>query len=203
MKTKFMNQRGQGMTEIVLMLPIFIILMAGTASIAYMCWQGLKVQQAANLAARINGQERISGGPSESSIRQDNGLDGGVERAPDDSEIEQLSNDPNALSGLKAKPSGGVYGKMYTAVHEMFNTGEQAKLFVPPPINQGINTDTVQVVRVLNPPKVLGFQLSPVRLEARAYGGEDTHLYALPRWGKTSNTNNPFYSKELTNPDNQ
>lgn len=196
------SDRGQGMTEIALLLPLFIILVAGTGSIAYICWQGIKVQQAANLAARINGQERVAGGRSEATIQQDNGLDGAVERVPEPGDIQRLTSDPNALSGFKARPNGGTYAKMYEAVHEMFSPGEQAKLFIPPPINQGINTDTVQVVRILNPPKIFGFQMKPIRLEAKAYGGEDTRQYGLPRWGRTNPGTNPFYQSALTNPDN-
>jgi hypothetical protein len=196
------NQKGQGMSEIVLMLPLFLILAAGSISIAYMCWQGIKVQQAANLAARIQGQERVSGGVSQQSISRDNGMEGMGDQVPDEDDVAKMGNGAN-MSGWKSRPSGGVYGRFYDAVHTMFSKNEQNKLFVPPPINQGINTDTVQVVRVLTPPKILDFQLKPIRLEAKAYGGEDSHMYALPRWGSTANNNDQFYTTAITNPDGQ
>src|SRR5262245_41063657 len=87
---------GQGMTEIVIMMPLFVILACGVLSIGYMCWQGLKVQEAANLAARIQGQERVSGGASTDTILQDNGLDAAGDRLPDDDNIQHLANNPDA-----------------------------------------------------------------------------------------------------------
>ena len=201
-----LGRSGQGMSEITLMLPLFILLAGGAMAVAYICWQGIKVQQAANLAARIQGQERVSGASASDAsvgqhfIEQDNGVDGGGDTVPDDASIQGLSNNPNALNGFHTKPTGGVYGKLYQAVHDMFNPGEQKKLFVPLPI-QGLNTDSVEVVRVLNPPKIFDMQLKPVKLQARAYGGEDTHLYGLPRWGR-DNANGQFYTSALQNPDN-
>jgi hypothetical protein len=198
-----MNRKGQATTELAIILPLFVLLAGGLLSVGYICWQGLKVQEAANLAARIQGEERVGGGVSADSIQQDNGLDGSGDRVPDDSLIGGLSKNPDALSGMKSKPTGGVYGKIYKAVHQMFTKGEQEKLFVPPPIKQGINSDTVQVVRVLNPPKFLDFKLAPIRLEAEAYGGEDSHMYGLPRWGRTADSPGQFYTTNIKNPDNK
>lgn len=184
------------------MLPLFMILAAGALFVGYICWQGLKVQQAANLAARIQGQERVGGGRSQQSIAQDNGLDSGGDTVPDDSSMSGLAQDPNALDRFKSAPNGGVYGKFYQAVHEMFGPGEQQKLFVPPPEKEGINSDRIRVIRVLNPPKIFDYQMKPIKLEATAYGGEDTHMYGLPRWGKTANSQGQFYTGALENPNN-
>lgn len=194
------NDRGQATTEIVLLLPIFLLLAAGMVMLGYIALQGLKVQEAANLAARIQGQERVSGGTSRQSILQDNGLDGAVEKVPTKEDLAQLKHNPNGLSGFKAAPNGGVYGKYYRAVHAMFSPGEQKKLFVPPPIKEGTNTDTIRIVRVLNPPKIFGFKLKPIRLEATAYGGEDSHMYSLPRWGRSGSGGpnaQPFYHGQI------
>src|SRR5262245_39084837 len=108
---------GQGTTEIALMLPLFVILLGGVLFVGYMCWQGLKVQQAANLAARIQGQERVAGGyapPNNPNvgvqfIRQDNGIDGGGDKIPDN--LDALDGNPDAFAQYKVKPTGGVYGK--------------------------------------------------------------------------------------------
>jgi hypothetical protein len=196
MKT-FKSNSGQATTEIVIMLPLFLLLAFGAIAITYICWQGIKVQEAANLAARIQGQERISGGHSEESIRQDNGLDGGFDKLPTAEDLSQLDSSDDGLSGFKSKPAGGVYGRYYQAVHDMFGKGEQKKLFVPPPTNVGLNTDTIKVVRVLNPPKFFDFKLKPIRLEATAYGGEDVHMYALPRWGSTEGSSDQFYQGQI------
>ncbi len=188
---------GQATSELILLVPLFVFMAGGALSIGYMCWQGLKVQQAANLAARIQGQERVMGGTSQQSILHDNGLDGPKDQVPDDSVLQNPSNAP--INGMQGAPSSGVYGKFYAAVRKMFGPGEQDKLFVPPPVNAGFNTDTVQVVRVLKPPKILNYQLPSIKLEAFAYGGEDPHMYGLPRWGRVDGVA-PFYQTEIQNP---
>jgi hypothetical protein len=52
----------------------------------------------------------------------------------------------------------------------------------------------VKVIRVLNPPDILGFKLDPITLKGEAYGGEDPHMYGLPRWGSTPNKRNYYES---------
>jgi len=64
-----------------------------------------------------------------------------------------------------------------------------------------MNSDKVQVIRLLQPPKIFDLQLPPVKLEASAYGGEDPHMYGLPRWGKVDK-NNPFFVEKIKNPRN-
>src|SRR5688572_3895751 len=68
------RRAGQATTEMLFILPLLLILAACAAYITYICWQGLKVQQAANLAARINGQERVGGAKDFNQIYLDNGL---------------------------------------------------------------------------------------------------------------------------------
>ena len=189
---------GQGTAEILLMLPLFVILAGGALCIGYMCWQGLKVQQAANLAARMQGQQRVGGGTTATNINVENGLTGTGDRAPTREEAQRMVTDINALNGNRAgTPPGGVYGDFYKAVRNMFGVKEGRRLVVPPP-HRGANTDAVKVVRVLKPPKILDLQLKPVLLEAYAYGGEDTRMYGLPRWGGTGvDPTTPFYKTAI------
>lgn len=171
--------RGQASTELVLMMPVFILMIGIALSVGYMCWQGIKVQQAANFAARIQGQERIGGGRDPGSINYENGLVGIA---------DQVS--VSGASGVKTGAIPGLYGRYRAAVQRLFNSGEQIKLFVPAP-KLGINTDQVRVVRVLKPPKILNFQMKPILLDGEAYGGEDPRMYGLPRWG------NSFYQSQI------
>src|ERR1051326_2875203 len=46
---------GQAITEMVIVIPLLIMLLSGAMAWVYTCWQGVKVQQAANIAARIQG----------------------------------------------------------------------------------------------------------------------------------------------------
>lgn len=180
---------GQAMTELVFILPFILVLAGGAISVAYICFQGLKVQQAANLAARIQGQERVAGGKVVASILQDNGVGDGTgdDAASAAKALQELQSNPHALDGRTVTLPTGVYGHYYKAVQSLFSKGEQEKLFVLPP-HSGINTDAVEVIRILAPPKILNYQMPPVELTATAYGGEDTHAFGLPRWGSVPNT---------------
>jgi hypothetical protein len=199
------SHNGQAMTEMIFILPLFLFLTGGAMAVTYMCWQGIKVQQAANLAARIEGQERVAGGPGVTDIQQVNGLYPGVGDAdPTDPANRALimKNPSSALNALtKARPPDvagqpSVYGKYYDVIRGMFSSGENQKLYVPPP-NIGVNTDQVKVVRVMAPPSIFGRQLPSLTLEGDAYGGEDPHMYSLPRWGHfgspTSNNSNQLF----------
>jgi hypothetical protein len=142
-------QSGQSVAEFVILVPLFVLMAGVMVSVAYICFQGIKVQQAANLAARIQGQERILGGSS-----------------PDSLELDDRN----------------LYNNITKAVKRFFNKGEEAKLTIYRP-DIGINSDRVTIERVLNPPNILGLKLPEVKLEATAYGGEDTHMHSMPRWG--------------------
>lgn len=189
------NRQGQASIEVMLLLPLFMLLAAGFLCVGYMCWQGIKVQQAANLAARIQGQERVAGGTSSGSIDNDNGINQGFgDKAP----MEPSKNQLVSLSGFgkNQPPTTSVYGRYYKEVQDMFNKGEQEKLYIPEP-KTGINTDRVRVVRILQPPKIFGLQLDPIVFDATAYGGEDSRMYGLPRWGRTANGNGQFYTGQI------
>ena len=178
------RSRGQAITEMLFILPLFVVLSVGMVSVGYMCMQGMKVQEAANLAARIQGQERVLGGPDVTRINQDNGVDGGGDKLPTGAELYSLKSDQLEHH----KPAYGVYAKVYSTIQSMFSAAEQKGLLIPPP-KQGVNSDQVQVVRVLTPPKILN--LPNIPLQATAYGGEDPHMYGLPRWGHVGvNTGN-------------
>jgi hypothetical protein len=159
-----------------------------------MCYQGLKTQQAANLAARIQGQERVMGGATARSILDDNGgADGSGDWVPA-SNPDPEAESPALHARAGAAPSlRSVYGRYYKAAKDLF--GARDKVFVPPPIS-GVNTDQVRVVRVMNPPKMFGLQLKPMVVEATAYGGEDSRMYGLPRWGTSSNGAS-FYKSQI------
>ena len=46
----------------------------------------------------------------------------------------------------------------------------------------------------------VGLELKPIILEAKAYGGEDTHMWALPRWGplkKDDGIDKPFWQDQI------
>jgi len=197
------REAGQGMSELVIMLPLLVMLAFGALAITYMCWQGIKVQEAANLAARVQGQERVAGGTSANDINQVNGTGPGMGGDADPS-AHINPNDPTQIQTLRtlAPPMGGpspstVYGKYRQIVRDLFTTGEQEHLYVPPPVRGSI-TDQVKVVRLMQPPALFSWQMDPVMVTSTAYGGEDTNMYSLPRWGKTSsNGNNNLYWQQI------
>lgn len=164
---------GQAMTEIALIIPLLLMLGAGAMFVIYVCSQGIKVQQAANLAARIQGQERIAGGLNTASIEGDDGVYLGL----------------GGNEGIPGSTSG-VYGEIQAAVKQFFSPSEQdpMHLSTPPPIyGQAGNTDAVTVYRYIYPPSnMFGLNLQPLTLGATAYGGEDPRAYGLPRWGSTT-----------------
>jgi hypothetical protein len=203
------NKRGQAVTELVFLIPLLLMLGAGSIFIIYICSQGIKVQQAANLAARIQGQERIAGGLSGSTIQGDNGTFSGANgRLLGDPD---LSNSPAMTDALlanlraqklqQAPAADTVYGEIQTAVKQFFTTSEILNLFVPAPdYGQAGESDSIKVFRVVTPPEIFGFKMQPLVLQGKAYGGEDPRAYGLPRWGSTSNFNNSkFWTQKDSN----
>lgn len=191
---------GQATTEMIFLLPIFVILTAAAVFFAYIGWQGVKVQNAANLAARIAGQEYVGGAKDFATIMQDNGLvtslnvqaagDGDPTECaakPTGDEqrkcIDKLANGKPKLAG--GPTSGGLYWSYRRRVYEMFSAGEQDRLFVPTPVSRN-ETIEVKVIRTLVPPKIMNWQMPPLVLVGQAYGGEDTYVYGLPRFGTVS-----------------
>jgi len=209
MKKTLRSISGQGTTEMVFLIPLFVVLGAGAIFVSYMCWQGVKAQEAANVAARIAGQETVGGAQDYSTLLRDNGLvtSVGVNTAgdPDPSSCTQANSAQmqacldNLLktnggsgstvgnNGTKTPANGGsgVYWSYRKLVYALFSTGEQKNLFVPTPVTRGGESE-VTVARVMRPPKIFGWQPPIVSIEAKAYGGEDTYMYSLPRWGETS-----------------
>jgi hypothetical protein len=186
-----MNKRGQAAAELAMIVPLLVMLCAGAMAVAYICWQGIKTQEAANLAARIQGQERVSGGTSVGNISFENG---------DYLKGDSVPGDPEDVRrGLRSRtrpPLRTVYGRYYAAAKSLFSPNEQTKLFIPRPVTR-TNSDEVRVVRVMNPPKVFNFELPSVKIESNAYGGEDSYMYGLPRWGKVGNGDKPFYQTQI------
>jgi hypothetical protein len=198
----------------VFLIPLLMTLAAGTLAVVYMSWQGVKVQQVANLAARIQGQERVAGGIDFSTIQHDNGVDlpGDVDptlnsAALDAANLQTLEQTP------KAHPSPNtVYGKIEKLIRDQFYGNEQAGLFIPPPQYGLVGySDQVKVVRIWQPPQFFGFNVPPITVEATAYGGEDAHMYGLVRWGHTNQGGGgaPFWAEHsngqytnLPNPNN-
>jgi hypothetical protein len=173
----------------VILLPFLLTLAAGVLAVVYMCWQGVKVQQAANLAARIQGQERVAGGVSYSTIQQDNGVNQGGDVDPTlGKPMDTARYQALILGGQKGKPAAGsVYGKIKQLVRAQFSQAEQAGLFVPFPSYGLVGySDQVKVVRIWQLPAIFGLNVAPVSLQATAYGGEDSHMYGLVRWGHTN-----------------
>ena len=199
------SKSGQSLAEMVVFLPMLLMMAAGAIFIVYMCWQGVKVQQAANMAARVEGEERVAGGTSAGSIREVNGLGiGGDEDITANGMPDASSLSGKNSTNLAAIPTNSVYGKYRSLVRGMFGAGEIPHLFVPPPV-LGANTDRVKVTRVMTPPSVFGMQMTPVVIDATAYGGEDSHMYALPRWGCTGSNcdpSKPYWQQILKDPNN-
>ena len=199
-----LSRCGQATTEMVFIIPLLMMLAAGAVAVVYMCWQGVKVQAAANLAARVQGQERVAGGVNFSTIQHDNGVD---LRGDVDPTLGSTPLDANALQALegaqKPKPSPGtVYGKILKLVRDQFSGSELEGLFVPEPQYGLVGySDQVKVVRVWQPPQFFGLNIPPITVQATAYGGEDSHMYGLVRWGHTTpgGAGTPFWAERGTN----
>jgi hypothetical protein len=182
------NRKGQAMTEMLFILPLFVAVAAAGIFVVYTSWQNVRVQQAANLAARIQGQERIGGGRSVQEIERENGVGAGDE-------------DPTTTSGKVANasgsaPTGSVYEKFHKRVKAMFPYARKSTYVPPPEIGQ--NVDRVKVIRVINLPKIPFFEWktkdTQVKLKGEAYGGEDTFMYGLPRWGRSNSAESEWRS---------
>jgi hypothetical protein len=181
-----MNKRGQATTEMVLLMPLLVVLLGAAMFVAYACWQGIKVQQAANFAARIQGQERVSGGRTEPEINSNNGIDGEHDDDPTNSDPSEKYT-KKSRSDLKAH---SVYGKFFNLAKGMFSPGVRDQVFVPLP-KIGQNVDEVKVIRLIDLPKLPFMKESSsfgqIKLEGTAWGGESPSMYALPRWGNGPN----------------
>lgn len=206
------NRIGQATTEMVFLLPLLVVLAAGCAFVAYICSQGLKVQEAANLGARIAGQETVGGAKDLATLQQDNGgvTSFGVSSAGDTDPstcdnlqgqqqqqcLNGILNQGGALGTKASKDFGqGVYWNYRKLIYNLFNRGEQSKLYVPLP-KQVDGMSEVRVARIMQPPQVFGWKPPTIKIEAKGYGGEDTYMYSLPRFGRTgNNASSPFWQQ--------
>src|ERR1019366_5931745 len=68
------KEKGQTTVEMIFVLPLLIMLAGGMIFFVYVGFQDIKLQQAANLAARVEGQEKVSGGTSTQEIDAENGF---------------------------------------------------------------------------------------------------------------------------------
>jgi len=199
------NRRGQALTEMVVIIPLILMLAGGVSAVVYICWQGIRVQQSANFAARIQGQERVAGGVSLSTIQQDNGTAstlGDADPTQDPKAIDSKRYQALSKSSKQLAPADSVYGRVQRAVRSFFGTSEQQGLFIPLPKYGVVGySDQVKVVRLWQPPSFFGLNLNPIELWSTAYGGEDTHMYGLIRWGSTSQ-NGSNGGKFWTDPNN-
>ncbi len=185
------------MTELVIILPLFLMIAGAGISFVYMTWQGVKTQQAASLAARVQSQERVAGGQSPDKIleqnggnntsAQDHGLMGLMDNAAREPAIQWSRAPFDAPHGQalprKTSPEKSVYGNIVQRVEQMFGQKERARVYVMKP-EPGNLIDKVDVVRVFNPPPFFGFKFKKIFIKATGYAGEDTYMYSLPRWGK-------------------
>jgi TadE-like protein len=187
------NNKGQSTIEMTFILPLLIMLASAMLFLAYAGWQDLKVQQAANLAARIEGQEKVGGGRKIEDINQENGFGPGISNTDIDPSING-SNMDIAPNSTESSVTGTVYDRMRSFVRDLFSPGEKNSVFVPAPVT-GQNVDQINVYRTLRVPHIPFFTSkdklpSRILLKGTAYGGEDPFMYALPRWGKTDDSGN-------------
>ena len=185
------NAKGQSTLEMTFILPLLIMLAGAMVFFVYAGWQDLKVQQAANLAARMEGQEKVSGGTGIEAINQANGFNNseGNDVVNPDVNDKTVGVSPNtSVSPLSGVP---LFDRMKTVVRGLFSPGERVQLAFP---RTGQNVDQINVYRTLNTPHIPFFSgkdgmPSKIVLKGTSYGGEDPFMYALPRWGKTSENN--------------
>ena len=186
------QKRGQTTVEMAFLLPLMVMMIGAAMFILYVCWQGIRTQQAANLAARGQGQERVAGGTSLGGIDQDNGNTASALNTDVGVGFAQWT--PSARVNAAPTPAatgGGLSGKINDLVRALFPGTSSAQAYLQPPVI-GQNVDTVSVVRVVTMPRI-PFMNDPgtrpqITIHATSYGGEDTFMYGLPRWGRTASS---------------
>ena len=196
------DQEGQAVAELVVILPILLMLAVGVISVVYVCWQGIKVQQAANLAARIEGQERVAGGFNSASIASDNGIFPGMAGIGTNSTSGAI--DPNTLEAMRTQQqslgvmNATVFGKVIQAAKSFFSPSEQQNVVVATPQFGAVGySDKIRIFRTVTTPSGFGLPSKTITLEGTAYGGEDTHMYGLVRWGRDGqNAQTPFWAQK-------
>lgn len=183
-----MNRRGQATTEMVFIFPLLLAVIGAFMFLLYGAWQGIKTQQAANLAARIQGQERVQGGTGLPEIDRENGnAVGQGDTLSMDSSDSTDSSRPKAHGNINQPSRTSVYGRYYFLIKEQLFP-KNAQVIIPAPVI-GQNIDKVSVFRLIDVPNIPfikpGTLPKQIQLQGTAWGGEDTYMYALPRWGQT------------------
>jgi hypothetical protein len=180
--------------EFVIMVPLFAAVAAMVMFVTYICWQGVKTQQAANLAARIAGQETVGGAQTFGDIDRMNGVQNGVTN----------NNNPNPLL-----PNGAsVYNTYSTKVQALLNIHDTALLRAFPP-SIGLGSTEVKVIRSISFPAVFFLSAQQITIGddrhvmgsvhyVNAYGGEDTFMFGLPRWGGSGLGQGPYWQNLMT-----
>ena len=193
------RRSGQTTVEVAVLMPLFVALIGGAIFLVYACWQGIRTQQAANLAARVQGQERVAGGTGLTEIANENGATASQNPAIGQNTKTSGLYRFDPLSALGASPTpavsgGGLAGKINKLVRALFPGTSESEAYLQPPVI-GQNVDTVYVTRVITMPRIPFLNDNTTRpqvtIQGTAYGGEDTFMYGLPRWGKTASSNNP------------
>jgi hypothetical protein len=172
------------MVELTVVIPLLVLLATIIAGVLYVEWQGVKTQEAANLAARLEGQEHISGGKTPQQIALLNGNFEGLSR-----EMPTLNNELDRMTDQEwnhiSNSGGGNNGilniqqKMLDMVRKFI--GRESAVQTPV---IGTATDSVTVDRAVGVPAALGG--GDIVIHSTAYSGaEDTYMYGLPRWGPT------------------
>jgi len=181
--------------ELTFLLPLVIMLLGGMFFLVYAGWQDLKVQQAANLAARVEGQEKVNGGRTIYDINKENGFGPGMGRVVVNPDVKdatmEISND-NSVGPLSGQ---SLYDRLRVMVKGLYAPGERSSVQIESPLS-GQSVDQVNVYRILKMPHIPFFKdkANPlpesIMLKGTAYGGEDPFMYALPRWGTTNEHGN-------------
>jgi len=181
------NHKGQTVTEMVFVLPLLIMLAGGMLFVVYAGWQDLKLQQAANLVARVEGQEKVIGGVSDSEIDRENGF---LSRSDQQFANPNIGKEDFGISEETQANSGGAFAlfdRMKNLVAGFLGIkGRSNVTLLPPRISQNVDQITItKILPMFKIPFMKGNAGLPdqIILQSTAYGGEDPHMYALPRWG--------------------
>jgi hypothetical protein len=183
------NNKGQTAVEMVFVLPLLVILAGGMLFMVYAGWQDLKIQQAANLLARVEGQEKVSGGTSIRDINIENGFGPGTGFQDGD---DSVSGRNFGVSDDTHVTSGGAFAlsdRMKNLLRGFFpgGLGKGGGMAQP---RAGQNVDQITITRVIPTFRIPFTKRNAgmpkeITLKGTAYGGEDPYMYALPRWGTT------------------
>src|SRR5258706_6523351 len=140
------NLKGQTTIEMVFVLPILFMLMGGMLFMVYTGWQDLKIQQAANLIARVEGQEKVSGGVSIDAINKENGFAPGADQLSADSTVGRTKFEINDQTQASSGGSYVLLDRMKNLVGSFLGVGKGADIRVFDP-RSGQNVDFIKITR--------------------------------------------------------